>query len=622
MKKWFLLGALVVPLTLSASPMPVQSAEKPAASAAVDPHSYANIDQVRVKHINLELDVLFGNKQLSGYAELQLDKIDPGVSQLVLDTRDLVIEHVLQWRDGEWQNTAFQLDKRDPVFGSRLRIDLATESDRVRVYYHSTEKASGLQWLSPAQTAGKKARFLFSQSQAIHARSWIPLQDTPAVRQTYRAHIRTPDTVMAVMSADNSANSERDGDYHFEMPQPIASYLIALAVGDLSYQRLSPQMGIYAEPATLASAVAEFDDTQQMITAAERLFGAYRWGQYDLLILPPSFPYGGMENPRLSFITPTVIAGDKSLVSMIAHELAHSWSGNLVTNSNWQDSWLNEGFTSYVENRIVEEVYGAPRALMERALVKQWLDGSLEELDPKVTPLHPAESPADPDDMPSAIIYAKGQMMLHYLEAKFGRAVFDEFLTRYFDHFAFRTVDTKAFVAFLDAQLLKKHPGKVSLDKIKAWVYQPGLPADAPKPTSEAFELVDRASAAWQQQGTPLASDNWNAQQWLHFIDNLPRTLSHQQLAALDKQYGFSRGGNTEIALSWFKLTIALEYWAEDEALVRHLSGIGRVRLIKPLYKALMATEHGRQLARQTYARARDGYHPYAQTVLDRIIKP
>jgi aminopeptidase N len=277
----------------------------------------------------------------------------------VLDTRDLDIQKAESSRDGSsWANALFSLAPPDKILGSALSITLPDDATRVRISYTTRPQASGLQWLDPPQTAGKKDPFLFTQSEAIHARSWIPLQDSPQVRITYRAHVRTPKNLMAVMSANNDLKAARDGDYEFEMPQPIPSYLIALAVGDLFFAPISPRTGIWAEPPVVGKAAREFADLEAMIRAAEELFGPYHWDRYDVLVLPPSFPFGGMENPRLTFATPTVLAGDKSLVALVAHELAHSWAGNLVTNATWRDFWLNEGFTVYLERRIVEKVFG------------------------------------------------------------------------------------------------------------------------------------------------------------------------------------------------------------------------------------------------------------------------
>ena len=336
-----------------------QTPASPQPSSA-DVHSYSNPADVRVKHIDLDWQVLFAQKVLKGTALLTVERVSRNIqAPLILDSKNLNIEKVETSLNGKtYSPSAFTVASEDKILGAALTIPLPPKATRVRIHYSTRPVASGVQWLEPSQTAGKKNPFMFTQSQAIHARSWIPLQDTPQVRVTYTARVRTPPTLLAVMSAQNDPQAPRDGDYLFSMRQPIPSYLIALAVGDLSFRPLSDRTGVYAEPQVVEKAAQEFSDTEKMVQATEKLYGPYRWERYDLLVLPPSFPFGGMENPRLTFVTPTILAGDKSLVSLVAHELAHSWSGNLVTNATWRDFWLNEGFTVYLERRIQEAVYG------------------------------------------------------------------------------------------------------------------------------------------------------------------------------------------------------------------------------------------------------------------------
>ena len=347
-------------------PAPPPSASTPLPR---DMATYANIDAFVTKHLVLDLTADFDSKTLAGTAELRFERRDPRATEIVLDTRDLQIRKAeAATGDGTWADTAYRLDPTTAAFGSALRVTVPPDADRVRITYTTSPSARGLQWLTPAQTSGKKHPFLFSQAQAIHARSFIPLQDTPGVRMTYDATIRVPKELVAVMAAEMKPGEAGSGVFHFHMPQPIPSYLIAIAIGDLTFTPMSERTGVWAEPAVVASAAREFEDTEQMIKTTEALYGPYRWGRYDLLVLPPSFPFGGMENPRVTFATPTVIVGDKSLVALVAHELAHSWSGNLVTNATWGDFWLNEGFTTYLERRIVEAVYGRRLADMERII--------------------------------------------------------------------------------------------------------------------------------------------------------------------------------------------------------------------------------------------------------------
>jgi leukotriene-A4 hydrolase len=589
-----------------------------------DWHTYSNYQDIVTTHVHLDLTVDFKAKQLTGSIEHRLKYFDKTAKSLILDTRDLDIHKVETFDGKQWSLSSFKLAKRDAVKGSKLSIVLPQNTKRVKVYYNSRPEASGLQWLEPLQTAGKVHPFMFSQSQAIHARSWMPIQDTPAMRVSYTADIQTVDSLRPIMSAKNNPEWNKQGKYHFEMPQPIPTYLIAIAAGNIHYKKMSKQTAIYAEPSLLDAAAAEFEDTQTMIEATEKLYGAYRWSDYDLLILPPSFPFGGMENPRLSFITPTVIAGDKSLVSLIAHELAHSWSGNLVTNATWRDLWLNEGFTSYVENRIMEEVYGKERAVMEQALAAQELNKELVELAKADTILHITIEGRDPDDAFSGIPYTKGQLFLMFLEQQFGRENFDIFLRRYFDDHAFQSIDTKNFIQYLKTNLLDKHPGKVSMEQVNTWIKEPLLPSYAPSPKSNAFTKVQDNMNAWLTNDIKLKSiptEKWTVHEWLYFINNLPENISLSRLELLDSQFMLTQSTNNEIAHAWLLLNIKKNNPAINTRLNDYMVSIGRRKLIVPLYKALLEDKTKLAFTQAIYKKARPGYHPLAQGTIDGLFE-
>ncbi|TWI14408.1 M1 family metallopeptidase [Aerolutibacter ruishenii] len=595
------------------------------ATAETDEQSYAEPDKVRTKDLALELKVDFDAKTLSGSATYTLDWLDKNATQLVLDSRAITVEKVVGERaDGKWEDLKFSFAPADELLGSKLTIEAPQRNPRIRVTYTTSPDASGLQWLTPAMTEGKKTPFMFSQSQQIHARSWVPLQDTPRVRFTYTAHVTAPKDVMVLMSADNDPKAARDGDYSFTMPQPIPSYLLAIAAGDLVFKPITDTAGVWAEPSMAPKAAAEFADTGRMIDTAERLYGPYRWGRYDILVLPPSFPYGGMENPRLTFATPTVITGDKTLVSLIAHELAHSWSGNLVTFSSSKDAWLNEGFTSYVENRIIEDLFGKEQADMESVIARNELAAEFKDAKPETTVL--ALKPGtiqNPDDSLTSQQYTKGAWFLQFLEQRFGRDVFDPFLKGYFDHFAFQSIPTAKFVDYLKANLIEKHPGKVTMQEVEQWVYEPGIPDFAPKTVSPRFDAVDAARKAWLDNGTlpdKALTGKWITQEWVHFIEGMPETLKTGQLAALDAAYHFTGTPNGEIAQRWYPLAVRSGYHQADAAISAFLQKIGRRKLIMPTYSALVKTPEGLKLAEETFAKAKPGYHPITTVSVESVI--
>jgi leukotriene-A4 hydrolase len=594
---------------------------QPTARTTQDFHSFSNPEEVRVRHIDLDLTVLFEEKRLHGIAVLSLDKL-PSARRLIVDTVDLRILKTDFTTDGtNYSPTSFFLAEADPILGAALTIDLPEEVARVRIEYFTTPYTSGLQWLEPQQTAGKKSPFMLTQSETIHARSWIPLQDSPQVRVTYHAKVRTPPELIAVMSAANNPQTLAQGEYDFVMVQPIPSYLIALAVGDLVFKSLGPRSGVYAEPPVIERAASEFADIEKMIETTEGLYGPYLWDRYDILVLPPSFPLGGMENPRITFATPTILAGDKSLVSLIAHELAHSWSGNLVTNATWRDFWLNEGFAVYVERRILEELYGRDRAEMEAVLGRQELEDELAKLDDKDEVLYIDLENRDPEDCITRIPYEKGALFLRQLEETFGRSRFDRFLRSYFAHFAFQSITTSDFLAYLKENLFD-HDGQLEgLVPIQEWIYEPGLPAGAPQPRSEAFIRVDEQAKRWLEgeiSADDLKTTSWTTHEWLHFLRYLPRTPGAKKMAELDQVLHLTESGNSEIIHQWLLLALRNDYTPAFERLGKFLITTGREKLIKPLYEELAKSSAGRRTAKAIYREARPGYHPLVVKKIDR----
>jgi aminopeptidase N len=592
-----------------------------------DAHSYARPEEARVTHVALDLRADFDQRVLAGRASLDLER-QPGAQELVLDARDLTIAAVF---DGEGRPLEHRLGPADKILGQPLIIRLPAEGRRVVVDYKTSPGAEALQWLTPEQTAGRRHPYLYSQGQAILTRTWIPTQDSPGIRQTYSARITVPSELRAVMSAEQMTP---DGvpvaggrAFEFRLTNPIPPYLIALAVGDIAFRELGPRSGVYGEPAVVDKAADEFADLERMVTVAESLLGPYRWGRYDVLVLPPSFPFGGMENPRLTFATPTVLAGDRSLVALIAHELAHSWSGNLVTNATWSDFWLNEGVTTYVELRIMEALYGRDRAAMLEVLERRELEAEIARLGGPTSPdtiLHVNLAGRNPDDGMTQIPYAKGAALLRLLEQTVGRQRFDPYLRSYFDRHAFQSITTLAFLDDVRKHLAEGDSAFERTVRLDQWLFEPGLPDNAPVPRSEALARVEadaQAFAAGKKPAASLVTANWTTQEWQHFLDALPERLTSDQLAGLDRTFGLTGRGNSEVLFAWLRVAVRNGYKPAIPALERFLTTQGRRKFLRPLYEDLMATDWGKPEARRIYQKARPLYHAVSTSTLDAIVK-
>jgi aminopeptidase N len=591
---------------------------------AVDPHSYAKPLEARVTNVALDLAADFKSQTIGGTAILDIDR-RADAKQLVLDRQGYRVESVT---DAANLPLPFRFGPEDKQLGTPFIIDLKPDTRRVVIRYRSRPDAGALQWLTPQQTAGKRQPFLFSQGQSTFNRTWIPTQDSPGIRQTWEARITVPQPLTAVMSAPQVGGPDPTGrsrHFTFRMDKPVAPYLIALAVGDIRFQPLGARTGVWAEPETLPAAARELEDTEKMVTAAERLFGPYRWGRYDMIVLPPSFPFGGMENPTLTFLTPTFIAGDKSLTSLIAHELAHSWSGNLATNATWADFWLNEGTTTYAERRIVEAIYGREVAAQQVALGADALSKAVVEnggANGADTRLHIDLKGRHPDDGLTDIAYEKGAAFLRTIEAAVGRERFDAWLRGWFDRHAFQPVTSAIFLADLRQHLIRGDRALEEKLQLDRWVYQPGIPGNVAPADPRAFAAVDAAIAAFGRGQAPDATtwQRWNSDERLRFLDRLPRKLPAARLTALDQAFGLSATGNNEVLFAWLELAVANRYDPAVPALERFLAGNGRRKFVRPLIKALAEDRQwGRPIAARVYRQARPLYHPLVTRELDEL---
>ena len=583
----------------------------------VDLHSFSEPHHVVTTHLDLDVEVDFEKEIISGKARYEIKNLT-GHNQLVLDINGLEIEKVTI----DNKASSFQLGYQDSILGQPLIIDVDEDTKAVSIFYKTGADAKALQWLNPKQTAGKKYPFLFTQSQAILARTWLPCQDSPGVRFSYTAKVKVPKDLLAIMSAENPTEKITDGEYKFKMNQAVPAYLMALGVGDLVFESLGEQTGVYAEPSVIKKASYEFSETQKMLEIAEMMYGEYAWDRYDMLVLPPSFPFGGMENPRLTFVTPTILAGDRSLTSLVAHELAHSWSGNLVTNKTWDDFWLNEGFTVYFERRIMEKLEGREYADMLSLLGKQDLEHEVSALghSHKDTHLKLNLTGRDPDDGLTDIAYEKGFFLLRLIEETVGRKQFDIFLKKYFTTHAFKVMDTEAFVTYINNNLLNRQPKLKEKIRLEEWVYSSGIPDNCPKVNSIKFDAVEGAIKSFKK-GYPLVNiktQGWSSHEWLHFLRHLPEDLDRNDLQKLDQAFGFTSSGNSEVLNAWFQLTIPSGYMQADKDLEGFLLTVGRRKFLKPLYEALYKKDP--EKAKRIYKKARDNYHTVTIQTLDAIV--
>jgi leukotriene-A4 hydrolase len=588
-----------------------------------DPHSYSAPSEARVKHLQWKATLDFENKTIHATAKWEIENL-ANADVVIFDTKDLNIQKV--WLDDS-DSAQFKLTERDSILGQGLAVLLTPRTKFVTIQYVTSSDAEALQWLQPTQTAGKKHPFLFTQSQAILARSWVPCQDSPNIRFTYEAEVTGPRELLILMSASNPQKKNDSGTYNFSMKQPIPSYLLALTAGDITFKSISNRCGIYAEPAMIDKSTWEFEDLEKMVAGAEELYGDYRWQRYDVLVLPPSFPFGGMENPRITFATPTILAGDRSLTSLIAHELAHSWSGNLVTNATWNDFWLNEGFTVYFEHRIMEKLYGKDYSEMLAVLNLQDLNVTIDDLKKdnlyQDTKLLLNLEDRNPDDGVTDIAYNKGYFFLRAFEETYGREKFDSFVKGYFSENAFHSMNTNSFISYIKKFYKEKFNIDLPDTFFNEWIFTEGLPQSCPKPVSDRFVKVEEVLRKWEKTQTPdpRISKDWSTHEWLHFIKNLPEDLTFKQMQQLDDFGKFTQSGNAEIVCAWLVHCIRHNYEPAYGKLETFLVNTGRRKFLTPLYTELVKTEAGKKRARNIYSNARPNYHFVAITTIDKLVQ-
>lgn len=595
----------------------------------MDPNSLSNLHEIITRHISISLDADFSKHILKGFVEITGECLVESIQHYTVDTKDLTIEKVVSKETGK--ELKYSTESTHPVFGVALKVELENAVQKgskvtIVVHYSTSPDASAIQWLSPSQTAGKKHPYLFTQCQAIHARTLLPCQDAPAVKATYDATISVPKELTAVMSAVSTTNEQKDDKAFFSFKQsvPMSSYLIALAIGEIESREIGPRSRVWSEKSMVDAGAYEFAETESFLKVGEDLLGPYVWGRYDVLLLPPSFPYGGMENPCLTFVTPTLLAGDRSNADVVAHEIAHSWTGNLVTNKTWGHFWLNEGMTVYTERKIVGVLHGEPTRHFKAIIGEQALQDSITQFGAEnpLTNLITNLKDIDPDDAFSSVPYEKGFNFLFYLETLVGGPeVFQAFMKSYIQNYKFQSVTSEDFKQYF-INYFKDQPSKEAIDKIDwtNWFNKPGMPLIPNKfdqtLANESKDLAQKWVSGTKGSKADIA--NWSAGQIVVFLDvlNSSTPLSHEILDNIDAAYNFTASKNAEIRFRWYKVCVQSEYEKVLQASLNFLTEQGRMKFVRPLYRALFKSKFGKDAAVSTFKENRNIYHGIASKMV------
>ena len=577
-----------------------------------DPTSYADLSQGRIRHIDFYIKADFSTHTLGIKAIYHLEA--PRRGPLFLDTYKIDLQkaytgdHALTW----------EFDTHNETLGSRLHLKGLDGQADFTLEFRTSPDASALQWLTAAQTLGGKHPFLYSQCQSIHARSVFPCQDTPSVRFTFSAEFEVPEGLTAVMAAEQVEGQKGAGHFKFRMPQPIPSYLFALAAGNLEFREFGPRTGIYAEPQIIEAAAWEFAENETRIIEAEKLLGPYLWGRYDLLVLPPSFPFGGMENPRLTFLTPTAILGTRGQTYLITHELAHAWTGNLVTNATWQDFWLNEGWTTYAETRITELLEGLEfnnlNAVFHEHEVLQAMQGVGMD-----SPLTRLKRTDDPDaEGPSSVPYYKGCFFLQECERAVGRPRFDQFIQRYMKRFQFQSITTEMFLDFMKVEL----PEVFSKVDVNKWIYEPGMPESWRGQQSKLYDEVQAALNAYQGGTLPARAqvENWHSDQVKSFLQGLPSKIPVEDCPKLEEILDLKKRNDAANYSFYYAICIASGYEAILPRVEAYAEEIGRMLYILPIFRALIQADWSRAHARPLFEHVKSHHHQITAGALEKML--
>ncbi|KAF0692479.1 Aste57867_16449 [Aphanomyces stellatus] len=602
------------------------------AAAVTDKHSLANIAVIKSTAIDLQLTADFDRHVFHGYVDITATVIGAGATEFVLDTRALYIQKATI--DGEHVLTT---QKEDEVFGTALHLPLPAAARAVgtsftaRIYYETTPDSTAIQWLPKEQTADKTHPYLFTQSEAIHARALLPCQDAPSVTTVYKAAITVPTWATCLMSAVASADPQATAaktTFFYEQNVAVPSYLIAIVVGRLESREIGPRSRVWSEPSQVDAVAYEFAQTEDFLKNAEQIMGQeYVWGRYDLVSLPPSFPFGGMENPCLTFATPTLIAGDRSLADVIAHEIAHSWTGNLITNQTWEHFWLNEGWTMWLQRKIMAKIYTDLHFDFDSIIGWNALQHSIDAYgaDHEFTKLVPTLDGCDPDDSFSSVPYEKGFNLLYYLSKLVGDDAFEVFAKAYVQQFKYKTVTSDEFKAFFLGHFQSTKATELATIDWHAWFYAPGMPK-RPAFDTTISAASEALATRWSTGAGPFDAkdvDGWTSSQYVVMLERLLEIcvernhfLDAAALTHLGDVYKLTHTKNSEVRMRFQTLCVRAEHAAILPQVEAFLKEQGRMKYVRPLYRDLYKSKFGADAARRIFGQTKDNYHPIARKMI------
>ncbi|OLN87027.1 Leukotriene A-4 hydrolase-like protein 2, partial [Colletotrichum chlorophyti] len=618
-----------------------------------DINTNCNFKDVVTKHTKLELTIDFDRRILTGQTAIHLEVRIESLSEVILDTSFLAIKEVSEVScDGSLAK--WTLNPPQDANGSPLRIELGKkyglgETLELRLSFETTQETTGLQWFGRSQTDDKRYPFMckfwacldqvianvadleciVSQGEPVHARSMFPCQDTPSVKTTFDIIVHSTLPVVASGIPEHDLIFPEveeplvERTYKFNQTIPISNYLFAVASGNLAGVQVGPKSYVYCAPGDIDACKAEFEaDLQAIIKSAESLIFEYPWPLYNLVVLPKSFHLGGMENPVFNFYSATVVSGDRENISVVAHEFAHSYSGNLVTNSRWEDFWLNEGWTVYIERHILRSLRGDEEVELQAIVGWQDLLYNIEAYggnDSVFTSLVLQFDGKRPDDIMSKISYEKGYTFLCYLEQQVGKKQWLKFVPHYFKTFFGSSVSSEQFKSCVLDFFSYDATATSALEAVdwNGWYYKPGAP---PKPVfgSQLYENCLSLAEKWRGLSKdasfePSANnvEGWTVTQLLVFLDLLidsPESIPLRYSEALGDFYGVKSSRNLEVVSRYLRVALRAGDRKVLEQTQDVLAQTGRMKFVKPLFEGLIAVDE--KLALEVFKKQRDFYHP------------